>query len=176
MSTMEQVTSRARVVPSGRILASKANYVFLVMSLMLYIFSLTQICFYTGSGANGAIGPGFILAAFGWLAMSEDMLAWFANPLIGMAWLFSLVQLRIVALLLGLVALGLALSFLLQTEVMVDRTSKRSQVLDYALGYWMWVSSIAVCCAGNLIAELLARMSSTVDLPIETGSAGRAVN
>jgi hypothetical protein len=58
-----------------------------------------------------------------------------------------------VAMALSLAALIIATLFLLQREFMMDARGNLP-IAGYGIGYWVWLSSIAVCCIGSLAVSL----------------------
>jgi len=53
-------------------------------------------------------------------------------------------------LLLSLAALAIAVSFLSQREVMTDARGIVFPITGYGVGYWLWLSGMAVCFLGNV--------------------------
>ena len=82
---------------------------------------------------------------------------WLANPILFVAWaaLASGEKTRAIgssfaASGLGLVALAIAVSFLFQREIVTNEAGILFPITGYRIGYWMWLSSIAVCCFGGM--------------------------
>ena len=88
----------------------------------------------------------------GWLGPDDGIVAWFANPMILFAWILMVFRpLRWVAFGTALVALILALSFLLNTEVTKDEAGHIEDITGYAVGYWLWLASMVVAILGSVV-------------------------
>jgi hypothetical protein len=89
------------------------------------------------------------------LFASATSWAWLANPILFWAWAALAVGEKIsslAALALSLVALVIAISFLFQREIMTNEAGILLPITGYRIGYWIWLSSIAVCGFGSMAA------------------------
>lgn len=144
--------------------AFRLRRAFVLVSLLLFLVSLTQPGFYGGHHPDTGFGL-LLIGIFGVLA---GQFAWFANPVLLLAWVWlwrSDPRCRGRDLKLALVALGLALSFLLHSTTFngIGFTENRPPVpiVGYGLGYWLWLGSIAVVVFGSLVTRWLHTASAT---------------
>jgi len=88
----------------------------------------------------------------GWLgALTLDFasFSWFANPLIVLAIIFFDEQPRM-ALLLSIIAVFTALSFLLANEIVANEGGGTRTILTVDTGYYLWLSSLITTSAISL--------------------------
>jgi hypothetical protein len=118
-----------------------------LLSAGLFAASLTQESFCTGSCTGW---PGFGVLGFGWIepiALSQVgpfvAFSWYANPCLGLALVFTLSEFRRLALTFAGAGLVLGAAFLLGKSVWVSE-SGADAITGHALGYWLWVASLAV--------------------------------
>jgi hypothetical protein len=136
------------------------RYGSLGLSIALYVWCLSLDAFCAPSCQRGY--DILITGPFGLLA-SVTSWTWLANPVLFSAWFGLAVADRIsdarfLAFGAGLAALVVAASFLLQREVMMNEAGILNPIRAYGAGYWVWLSSMAVCCVGGLAtAELSAQ-------------------
>lgn len=135
---------------------------FVLISLLTFLASLTQPGFYGGHHPE----TGFGLLLIGVLGVFDGKFAWFANPVLLIAWITlwrSPKRCPGRDLKLALVALGLGLSFLLHTTTFngIGFAENRPPVpiVGYGLGYWLWIGSIATVVIGSLVAAFLRTAS-----------------
>ncbi len=123
------------------------------LSATLFVFSLTQVGFYTAqrNAADGA-HPSIALFLIGWMGMIDGKIAWYANPALFAGWrITQRLETRPISLLYPLVSLGLSASFLAHDEIMVNEGGGRAPIVGYGAGYWLWLSSIGVLLFGNTL-------------------------
>ena len=139
-------------VASGR--SDGRARLFVGLSILLYLASLTQNPYRTAWPApEGQYFGGLALLLIGWVGVFGGVVAWLANPALLMAWIFTFSRYRRAeAVICALAALGLALSFLSVKEIDVDEAGNHAKIISYALGYWLWVGSIVMACAGSMVA------------------------
>jgi hypothetical protein len=109
----------------------------------------------------GAVGS---LSVLGYLSMA----AWWANPALLIAWIALFFGARHYAVLWSAVSLVLGLSFLLFHLLPIFRIlpgggmAPDGEVTGVGLGYWLWLTSIAVCLLSALwgIREHSAKASA----------------
>ncbi|MEN7549933.1 hypothetical protein AAG747_18555 [Rapidithrix thailandica] len=129
----------------------------LVASLILFLASLTQPAFYIDREDKGAWSNSIGLVLTGWMGAlmgGGSALAWFANPLIFLAWIFTF-KYEIVPVILSVIASALALSFLLFDKVISSEAPVYSKITHYKAGYWFWVLSILVYTIGMVYLRCL---------------------
>jgi hypothetical protein len=121
----------------------------LIISALLLLASFSQNCFITASQDSQSIAVfliGFMGLFFGTYAIS-----WLANPFLILSWFLVLKRPK-TALGLSLLSLGLALSFLNVTELMVNEGGSYEDISALAPGYWLWVGSISCAIAASLFS------------------------
>jgi len=130
-------------------------------SLSLYLLCLPFDAF-CGAGRCCA---GYLILLFGPLDLSASATnwTWLANPVLFGAWItlalgakLRSVALGLAALALSLAAFVLAISFLFRREIVMDASGTLHLITGYGVGYWIWLSSIAVCCFGCMATIELA--------------------
>ncbi len=155
-------------------------------SMLLFIASLTQDCFFIDRAENPrAWANGFGLLMTGWLGVLVGVNAWVANPTLLVAWLamWSPNHKRY-SIGASAIALLLALSFLQHESLVTDEAGNRSLITGYGIGYWLWIGSIAIALLGScswisvlwqsisgvVISEAGGRLSKTVRSHVEPGN------
>ncbi|MEY9187926.1 hypothetical protein ABH991_001354 [Bradyrhizobium ottawaense] len=127
------------------------RYGSLGLSIALYLWCLSLDAFCAPACQRGY--DILIAGPFGLLASVTNW-TWLANPVLFSAWFGLAVADRIsdarfLAFGAGLAALVIAASFLLQREVMMNEAGNLNPIRAYGAGYWVWLSSMAVCCVGG---------------------------
>jgi hypothetical protein len=126
---------------------------FVVISFMLFVASLTQDAFYIDKADNPrAWSSGFGLLLVGWMAVLDGVWAWLANPALAVTWLLMCLRRTRVALGFAFAALGLSLSFLRHSQILSDEGGGHSRITGYSVGYWLWIASISMTVGGCLAA------------------------
>jgi len=123
----------------------------LVTSVILFIVALTQPCYCTAQECGepfegllllvvGVFGLFSFPAGVTWLANLTIFIAWrsFKNPKRALIW--------------SAIGLGIALSFMLFKQVMVNEAGGISNVTQYQLGYYLWVASFVGMLASSFIS------------------------
>jgi len=128
---------------------SQTARVALVLSVILFAASLRQDAFCVSGICSDWQGWNILL--FGALGHTS----WFANPLLGVSWIATLFARRIPALILSLVALALAGSFMFETSVITNEAGMANPVTGLREGYWLWLASMA----SAVIAAFFARQA-----------------
>ena len=132
------------------------------ISLSLYVISLTREAYCTTAGCEAS----WSAALFGlfFFFATEANLVWFANPFFLAALIFSFYS-PYKALLLSLVGLSIALSFLGCDKVLSGGMGGGTfEIIKYMSGYWFWVSSIGNIAIFNLLQILLDRRFSNTHM------------
>jgi hypothetical protein len=134
----------------------------MVASFVAFAGSMMPAPFSTAArGATDAEGyaSGLLLLLFGWIGVIDGTFEWFANPLLGLAWLLTLLGRHRDGAGFGACALGLALSFAWRDRVMVDEAGHRDFVASLNAGYWLWVLSMLLTVVAALVAWRRARQA-----------------
>ena len=131
----------------------------LAFAVLVYVAALVQDEVFCVAGKCDD-WPGYAVLLFGVLAVSDEPgnVAWVANPLAFVAWIAILIGRRLPALLLSAAALGAAASFMLAKTVVSNEAGIANPVTGLRLGYWLWLSSLAITC---LAAATATRSTST---------------
>jgi small neutral amino acid transporter SnatA (MarC family) len=129
---------------------NKKNKIFLLISIVLYIISLTQISYcIPGSCKNFS---GLLSLIFGWVGvfmLHFPAFPWLANPILLASWITHKKKPK-VSLILSVVSLTFMLSFLLVDEIIANDGSTKAKIISVGLGYWLWVMSAIFIIIGNL--------------------------
>lgn len=130
---------------------------FLIISILLYLISLTQDAFYVDNINHDAWSNSLVLLLVGWIGAimgGYAALTWFANPLIFFSWLFFLKNVR-VSFCLSLCSFILSISFLFFDNVITSEAPTFSKITSYEIGYWIWLLSILLIFLGSSIILIL---------------------
>lgn len=125
-----------------------------IVSMAMYIASLTQECYCT-SMVCGGHWRGIAILGLGAIGgiMSIAGLTWYANPLLWAAW-SQLNKQPKKALGFSIAATLLAASFMLFTDITDVTPGRSATITDYRIGYWLWLGSAVVTTIGSLMAYL----------------------
>ncbi len=126
---------------------SRTTRVALVLSVILFAASLRQDAFCVSGICSDWQGWSILL--FGALGHTS----WFANPLLGVSWIATLLARRIPALILSLAALALAGSFMFETTVITNEAGMANPITGLREGYWLWLASMGF----GVVAAAFAR-------------------
>lgn len=123
------------------------------ISLGVLLVALTQKTYCTPD--CGSYGSGFVAFLFGILGIfvGGAYITWFANPFLILSWLF-IGKRPWVSLILSSFSLVIAFSFLIYDEIMINEAGHYGEIIGYALGYWLWIASIAIMLLGSLFCLL----------------------
>lgn len=99
------------------------------------------------------------LLLFGWLGILLGYLSWLANPFYIFA-LFS--QNRKITLVLFLIALLFALSFLRKKELLVSEAPSYEPIVAYGPGYFLWILSMGILLIGESLQGIEIQYGSKV--------------
>jgi len=119
--------------------------VVLILSILIFVTSLTQNCYCTTKDCSSSIGA-FL---FGFFGILSGVVSWFANPALFYSWIHIKDNER--STLLSLLSLFLACIFMIYRKVGSDEAGHTSEIVSYELGYWLWLISIAIAFFGNLL-------------------------
>lgn len=124
-----------------------------LLSIALLVAAITQRSYQLDSG--NAAGDGAAAFFMGWVGVfyGGAGLCWLANP-IGIASGLMMKSFPLAALIAGALALVIALAFLCFDRIVASEAPTYAKIIGYKAGYWLWVSSMAVLFAGNLLSYL----------------------
>jgi hypothetical protein len=141
-----------------------AAWLFVAVSVLLFLASLSQNCYYTDGDTWGKGARGVELLLIGWSGVGVGVPAWLANPALVWAWIAAFVRpTRIAALVAAAGAAVLALSFLRQQEIMVDEAGHLARITGYGAGYWLWVASTISALVGCAFSVAGASKRAGID-------------
>ncbi|MFQ3297850.1 MAG: hypothetical protein ACI921_001843 [Polaribacter sp.] len=130
---------------------TKKQKIFLLLSIGVFIISLTQKSYCSSYGLCDNYG--FLSFFFGWIGvfmLHIPAFTWLANPLLLGSWIFFRKKPK-ASFILSIVAFILMLSFLLVDEIISNEAGTKSKVVFYGLGYWFWLFSSFIMLIGNSI-------------------------
>jgi hypothetical protein len=125
----------------------KKSQIVLVVSLLLFIISLTQTAVYT----QGSEMQAFVCFILGWAELFDDGIAWLANPLFFIAIFFLLIKQVKISTVLSFLAVCMSLYYLSAETITVNEAGHRSPIVSYGPGYYLWIVSCLSLLIGNLI-------------------------
>jgi hypothetical protein len=131
---------------------NKSQKLFLFLSIVLYLISLTQKSYCTVGGTCEYFS-GLLNLIFGWFGvfmLHIPTFPWLANPLLLVSWILFRKKPK-ASFILSIVAFILMLSFLLVDEIITNEAGTKSKVVSYELGYWLWLLSSFIMLIGNSI-------------------------
>ena len=131
---------------------TKKEKIFLILSIVVFIISLTQKSYCT-VGGNCEYFSGLLNLIFGWIGVFKlhfPAFTWLANPLLFVSWLLYKKKQK-ASLILSGTSLILMVSFLFVDQIIVNDGSTTSIVNFYGLGYWLWLFSSFIMLIGNSI-------------------------
>lgn len=131
---------------------------YLSLSLLLYLSSL----FFDGALMDvGRQMPALQMLLYGPWGVAFGVYAWFANPLLALAVLAHR-RFRRLALLIGAAALYLAIGSLTIERLPDNRSYAFHDITGFGLGFYLWLGSMLVFCAGQLWWWFKARRADEV--------------
>jgi len=130
---------------------AKLKKTILVISVILFAFSLGQKCYCTTTQCADSI----LVFLLGWAAIFSGAagFSWLANPLLIAAWLTLRRNLR-TSMFLAVFAFLFALSFLLSGAIIDNEAGHVHQIIAYRAGYWIWVASSFTMVVGTFVLML----------------------
>lgn len=124
----------------------------LLVSISLYIISLSQLIVITEPNSDIV---GFFALITGW-GVSE---IWLANPILFASWYFLNIKPKL-ALTGSLLSTIISLSFLKTSEIMVNEAGQMNKIIDFKMGYWLWLSSSIILCIGSGIIVFFSKQET----------------
>lgn len=128
----------------------------LTISIALFVASLTQTA--VNMGSDYMLSIACIL--LGWAEVFEGGIAWLANPLLFISWLFLLIKQPKISFPLSLITFILSLSYLSVSTITVNEVGGKAAITSYGLGYYLWLASSISQFIGNLWTIISNRRSA----------------
>nr|WP_320115864.1 hypothetical protein [uncultured Desulfuromonas sp.] len=126
---------------------NKYEKIHIFITLSLFSMSLFYPAYYINETHEPQMGYGLLL--IGWLGPFDNHFSWFANPLLLIA-LFGFRHPK-VSWFYSLLAVVLALSFLVHDEIIISEAPTYAPITAYGWGYLLWISSMNFFSVGQLI-------------------------
>lgn len=129
------------------------KHIFVAIAICLFLTSFTQPAFYIDTPEKDAWSSPIAIFFMGWMGLvagSFSCIAWLANPLFIIAVILFLRN-RKVAVLICLLAILFAASFLLVHTIIVSEAPTYARITNYKAGYWLWFGSMGMLLAVMLI-------------------------
>ena len=98
--------------------------------------------------------PALFLLFVGWYGLVAGCVAWFANPVMSLAWFLFVAKKPGFAAAGAALALALMLSFLFQDSVIASEAPTYAVIAGYARGFWLWVASAASLLTASIVAAM----------------------
>lgn len=133
-----------------QVLQLKIYNIHVPISILCYLACLTLPSYYIGERFEPQMA--YTALMIGWLGPLDSHFSWYANPLFLVALLSTNKPEK--SSVLGFIALGLAISFLLHKSIIVSEAPTYKTIMSYGWGYGLWVTSLAVFSIGQLLRTL----------------------
>jgi hypothetical protein len=136
----------------------KLRNIILILSISVFLISLTQPAFYTSAQEPGGWSDSFGLVWMGWMGVlyGGAGFSWLANPLILAAWI-CLSKYTNASLILSGLSLFYSLLFLFYKSIITGEDGHYSLITARKAGYWLWLMSIFIFAIGTLISFFIER-------------------
>jgi hypothetical protein len=121
-----------------------------ILAIAIYVGSLTQRAFYVDN-PHVWNDPAIFPLVIGWLGIFQGVVAWYANPLLFVAWVLFFIGMRRLATAFLVGAFVLAVSFLSVKSLQASDAPTYTDVTGYGAGYFLWLASIFVSAIGALM-------------------------
>jgi hypothetical protein len=127
------------------------------------LFAISLMCdgFYVDGASPRAWSLGFGELIAGWYAAAEGIYAWWANPLLLVAWITFRSKSPVVSSLCTVVALAAMVSFLSVHRIEVSEGGGSARISGYGVGYWIWILSGLALLVGNTIRVIRQRTDTS---------------
>ena len=140
----------------------KLKKIFIIISALLFLLSLTQKCYCTTTQCGDSIMV--FLLGWGALLSGGAGIPWLANPLLIGAW-FMLNRNLKASMFLSVFAMLLSLSFLLFDSIIDNEGGQAHQIISYKAGYWLWSSSCFCMLIGTFTLMLRYNTRKAAAIP-----------
>ena len=131
------------------------------LSLGVYIVCLVPESFCVEGLCDEWPGYGILLTGFLAVPLSWANAAWLANPLLFLAWVAAGLGWRMPAVALSVAAVALSGSFMFADTVVTNEAGLAYPITGLRLGYWLWLSSMAIALVGALLCAKQPQTSKT---------------
>ena len=134
------------------------------LSLLCFVICLFFPAYY--AGIDALPGSSLFLLLLGWLGPLDGHYSWFANPVYGIALILGLLRQhpRLTAALSGL-SLCIALTFLLNKEILINEAGHQARIVAYGWGYWLGLAAFVVLAAGAIGAIVVEQKTTAIEHP-----------
>lgn len=92
--------------------------------------------------------------------LGNAFLAWLCNPLLLLSWII-IKRSPTASLIFGISALLVSLSFMFYDDIDNVETGEMEDIIEYKLGYWLWVLSSLPIIVGNLVQLKLKKLNQS---------------
>jgi len=139
--------------------------IILVLSLILFLISLTQPAFFIDRKEDpNAYSNGFVLFLLGWMSFLGGafipFVIWLANPFFFLSIYFT-IRKKSVGCITALSSTCLAIVFSQLTTVMTSESGSSSMITGFGLGFKLWLSSFVVLTIGLLTHFFLFKKNNS---------------
>lgn len=119
----------------------------LIISIVLFLISLTQKCYCTTGNCSDSI----MVLLIGWLGAFSGgaAITWFANPALLVSWL-TFTKSANTSLIASFIASFFAVIFLMFGTITANESGQDQPIIAYRAGYWLWLASSVVMLVANL--------------------------
>ena len=138
----------------------------IAISALVLLSALTHTAFYIGTTEKPEEVASLYAYLFGWLVVLGSGISWLANPFLLYSWIALFTNQRR-AEWYSILAILLALSFLMLKEVVANEAGLSRTIVSYGNGYWLWLSSLVINCIGIFLTRIAARKAYTYRTPKE---------
>lgn len=133
----------------------KKSQIVLIISVVIFIVSLTQNAVYTKNSEMHA----FVCFILGWADLEVGK-SWLANPLLAISWFFMLIKQIRISIVFSFIACCLALFYLSADTIVVNEAGTKSAIISLGLGYYLWVMSCLSMLIGSIIVLVYPQKKS----------------
>jgi len=106
--------------------------IFVFLAIGLFVFSLTQDCYYTNEHVQSGL-DGWELLLIGWLGMFYGYFAWLANPVLLISWIFAVKKQFRIGIIIATGSMLIMLSFLFHKSIVISEAPTYSKIFGYGL-------------------------------------------
>ena len=133
----------------------KSPKIYVIVSLVIFTVSLTQTAISSSEFEDKTLS-GIATLVMGGLSVLGggilEWLIWLANPLYFFS-LYLFLKSKNKAKIYSLLSTTIALSFVTWNKILVAESGKLGNIDSLGLGYWLWVSSLAILTIGIFLLE-----------------------
>jgi len=130
----------------------------ILLSVLLFISSLTQNAYFIKDGEESVGSFGLIAFLLGFFGLSSGAgISWLANP----CFFISFLQLKKEnfkkAKIFSFISVLFGLSFMFFDEIIANEGGGKAKITGYDLGYWLWLSSLIIYFLGLLFVDIILK-------------------